>query len=127
VRLWFAYCSQATPLEPVIFNNRNLETKKYLRDHAAGAWFMKSERKLPLKDAWVIWFILGVVMLNYPFLHIFNKNILLFGIPLTILYFFIGWPVSIFVIYLFSVYMGHDVFDGEDNSHDVNNQHRDSS
>ncbi len=87
---------------------------------------MKSERKLPLKDVWVIWFILGVVMLNYPFMHIFNKNILLFGIPLTILYFFIGWPVSIFVIYLFSVYMGHDVFD-EDNSHHGNNKHRDSS
>jgi hypothetical protein len=67
---------------------------------------MKSERKLPLKDAWFIWFVLGVVMLNYPFLHIFNKNILIFGIPLTILYFFIGWPISIFVIYLFSVYLG---------------------
>ena len=63
-------------------------------------------RKLPLKDAWVIWFLLGVIMLNYPFLHIFNKNVLIFGIPLTILYFFIGWPVSIFVIYLFSVYLG---------------------
>lgn len=69
---------------------------------------MKMEPKLPLRDAWVIWFVLGVVMLNYPFLHIFNKNLQLFGIPLTILYFFIGWPISIFVIYLFSVYMGHD-------------------
>ena len=67
---------------------------------------MKSERKLPLKDAWVIWFVLGVVMLNYPFLHIFNKNVLIFGIPLTILYFFIGWPASIFIIYLFSYYLG---------------------
>ena len=69
---------------------------------------MKSERKLPLKDAWVIWFVLGIVMLNYPFLHIFNKNILVLGIPLTILYFFVGWPISIFVIYLFSIYMGLD-------------------
>lgn len=68
---------------------------------------MKSGRKLPLKDAWAIWFLLGVVMLNYPFLHIFNKNTLIFGFPLTFLYFFIGWPFSIFVIYLFSVYMGH--------------------
>ncbi len=67
---------------------------------------MKTERKLPLKDAWVIWFVLGVVMLNYPFLHIFNKDVLIFGIPLTVLYFYIGWPVSIFVIYLFSVYLG---------------------
>ena len=67
---------------------------------------MKTERRLPLKDAWVIWFVLGVIMLNYPFLHIFNKNVLLFGVPLTILYFFVGWPISIFVIYLFSIYLG---------------------
>lgn len=66
---------------------------------------MKQERKLPLRDAWVIWFVLGVIMLNYPFLHIFNKNTLIFGIPLTILYFFVGWPLSIFVVYLFSIYM----------------------
>ena len=69
---------------------------------------MRSERKLPLKDAWAIWFVLGVVMLNYPFMDIFNKSLLILGIPLPILYFFIGWPISIFVIYLFSVYMGHD-------------------
>ena len=69
---------------------------------------MKMESKLPLTDAWVIWFLLGVVMINYPFLHIFNKNVLVLGIPLTILYFFIGWPVSIFVIYLFSIYLGRD-------------------
>jgi hypothetical protein len=25
---------------------------------------------------------------------------------LIILYFFIGWPVSIFVVYLFSIYLG---------------------
>lgn len=66
---------------------------------------MRIDRKLPLKDAWVIWFMLGVVMLNYPFLHIFNKNVTIFGIPLTILYFFVGWPISIFVIYLFSIYL----------------------
>jgi hypothetical protein len=69
---------------------------------------MKSERKLPLKDAWFIWFVLGMVMLNYPFLHIFNKDILIFGIPLTVLYFFIGWPFSIFIIYLFSTYLGRE-------------------
>lgn len=85
---------------------------------------MKKERKLPLKDAWVIWFLLGVVMINYPFLHIFNKDILVFGIPLTVLYFYIGWPVSIFVIYLFSIYLvrhspGHDApdHDQDNNSH----------
>ena len=69
---------------------------------------MRRARKLPLKDAWAIWFLLGVVMLNYPFMDIFNKSLLIFGIPLPILYFFIGWPISIFVVYLFSIYLGHD-------------------
>lgn len=46
-------------------------------------------------------------MLNYPFMHIFNKSTLIFGIPMTLLYFFVGWPISIFVIYLFSVYLEH--------------------
>mgnify|MGYP000300511734 CR=1 FL=1 len=76
---------------------------------------MKMERKLPLRDAWVIWFVLGVVMINYPFLHIFNKNVLVFGIPLTILYFFVGWPISIFIIYLFSIYLGYDSKQGSSN------------
>ncbi len=78
---------------------------------------MKMERKLPLRDAWVICFILGVVMLNYPFLHIFNKDVFIFGIPLTILYFYIGWPFSIFIIYLFSIYIGrHSDQDSSENN-----------
>lgn len=67
---------------------------------------MRKDRTLPLRDAWVIWFVLGVVMLNYPFLSIIDKNIAFFGVPMTILYFFIGWPASIFVIYLFAKYLG---------------------
>lgn len=69
---------------------------------------MRRARKLPLKDAWAIWFLLGVVMLNYPFMDIFNKSILILGIPLPVLYFFIGWPISIFVVYLFSIYLERD-------------------
>ncbi|PLX99888.1 MAG: hypothetical protein C0623_08235 [Desulfuromonas sp.] len=55
-----------------------------------------------LREIWILCFLLGVVMLNYPFLHIFNKTTFYFGIPILILYFFIGWPISIGVIYLFS-------------------------
>ena len=66
---------------------------------------MKAKNSLPVREAWIIWFVLGIVMLNYPFLHIFNKDILVFGIPLTIIYFFVGWPISICVIYLFSIYL----------------------
>ncbi|MEJ2201444.1 MAG: hypothetical protein P8X63_10600 [Desulfuromonadaceae bacterium] len=43
------------------------------------------------KATWVIFFILGVVMLNFPFIHIFNRSETVFGYPLLFLYFFIGF------------------------------------
>lgn len=54
-----------------------------------------------LKESWVIFFILGLIMMNYPFIHIFNKPILVGGFPLLYLYLMVGWPISIFVIFLF--------------------------
>lgn len=54
------------------------------------------------RESWILCFVLGMVMLNYPFLHIFNKTTTYFGVPVLILYFFIGWPASIGVIYFFS-------------------------
>lgn len=60
-----------------------------------------------LREGWILCFMLGMVMLNYPFLHIFNKTASYFGVPLLILYFFIGWPISIAVIYLFSRFLDY--------------------
>ena len=58
--------------------------------------------RLQLRESWVIFFIMGIIMMNFPFVHIFNKADILFGFPLMFLYLFIGWAVSIFVIYLFT-------------------------
>ena len=58
-------------------------------------------RHLRLKESWVIFFILGIIMMNYPFISIFNKPVTFLGIPLLYLYLQIGWAVSIFVVYLF--------------------------
>jgi len=60
-------------------------------------------QRLQLRESWVIFFILGIIMLNFPFLHIFNKSDTLFGYPLMFLYFTVGWAASIFVIYLFTL------------------------
>lgn len=57
--------------------------------------------RLQLRESWVIFFIMGLIMMNFPFLHIFNKSDTIFGFPLLFLYFFIGWAVSILVICLF--------------------------
>lgn len=58
--------------------------------------------RLHVKEAWVIFFILGIIMLNYPFIHIFYKpGVLLFGLPVLFLYLYVGWLISILVIYLF--------------------------
>ncbi len=58
-------------------------------------------RRLNLQESWVVFFVLGNVMLNFPFLKIFNQPTTIFGFPLMYLYFTIGWAVSIGVIYLF--------------------------
>ncbi len=62
----------------------------------------KSPATSHLREAWVLFFFLGAVMLNYPFLQIVNKTATILGIPLLVLYFLLGWPASIVVIYLFS-------------------------
>ncbi|MBL0225693.1 MAG: hypothetical protein IPQ16_09005 [Geobacteraceae bacterium] len=59
--------------------------------------------RLQLRESWVIFFIMGIIMLNFPFLNIFNKSDAILGIPLLFLYFTVGWAISIFVIYLFTL------------------------
>ena len=69
-------------------------------------------KRLKLKDSWVVCFVLGLVMMNYPFVSIFNKASLCFGIPLLYLYFSGGWLFSIFIVYLFSRAANHDSENG---------------
>ena len=59
-------------------------------------------RHLRLKESWVIFFILGIIMMNYPFIGVFNKPVLVLGIPLLYFYLLGGWVVSIFIVYLFT-------------------------
>ena len=75
---------------------------------------MRLLKPFQYKDSWLAFFILGIIMLNFPFLVICNKTTTLFGIPLLIFYFFTGWPISIWVIYLFSRHIGLDQEDGDD-------------
>jgi hypothetical protein len=58
-------------------------------------------RRLRLRESWIIFFLLGIIMMNYPFIHIFSKPVKVFGFPLLYLYLIMGWAVSIVVIYLF--------------------------
>ena len=57
--------------------------------------------RLRLKESWLIFFVLGIIMMNYPFIDVFNKEATIGGIPVLYLYFNIGWLVSIVIIYLF--------------------------
>ena len=58
--------------------------------------------RLRLKESWVIFFIAGIIAMNYPFITIFNKSATLADIPLLFLYLLVGWPISIFVVYLYT-------------------------
>ena len=64
--------------------------------------------RLQLRESWVIFFIMGIIMLNFPFLQIFNRADTVFGFPLLFLYFTLGWAVSIAVIYLFTLSVSHN-------------------
>jgi hypothetical protein len=68
---------------------------------------LKLLRRLQIRESWIIFFILGIILLNFPFLHIFNKPDTIFGIPLLLLYLFIGWAFSILIIYLFTLAIGN--------------------
>lgn len=70
--------------------------------------------RLQLPESWVIFFIMGIIMMNFPFMHIFNKPRTIFGFPLMFLYLFIGWAVSIFVIYLFTLAVGRSDDKGQE-------------
>jgi hypothetical protein len=59
-------------------------------------------RRLRLKESWVIFFILGIIMMNFPFISIFDKTHQFFGLPILYLYLMVGWFISIIVILLFS-------------------------
>lgn len=73
--------------------------------------------RLQLHESWVIFFILGIIMMTFPFLQIFNKPVLIFGVPLLFLYLTVGWIISIIVIYLFMIANRH-----EDKATDENNE-----
>ncbi|MCA1797820.1 MAG: hypothetical protein LC645_09910 [Geobacteraceae bacterium] len=60
------------------------------------------------RQIWLIFFFLGIIMLNFPFLQIFNRPETIFGIPLLVLYFMVGWPASIVVVYFFCRTLGHN-------------------
>ena len=77
----------------------------------------KMLRRLQLPESWMIFFFLGIIMITFPFLHIFNKPTLLFGVPLLFLYLTAGWFISIVVIYLFMISSRH-----EEKSNDEKNE-----
>ncbi|MEA2116322.1 MAG: hypothetical protein U9P36_13200 [Thermodesulfobacteriota bacterium] len=54
------------------------------------------------KEWWLIIFILGFLLLNYPIIHIFNKDFLVLGYPVLFLYLMIGWFFSIMVIFIYT-------------------------
>ena len=47
-------------------------------------------------------FLLGLLLFNYPLLHLFNRPILVFGIPVLYLYLFTAWSLIIFLILMIS-------------------------
>jgi hypothetical protein len=52
-------------------------------------------------ELWLTLFFLGLFLINYPVITIFDHPIFIFGIPILFIYLIAGWLVSIFIIYIF--------------------------
>lgn len=63
---------------------------------------MSNKSTTQQRQVWLIFFFLGIIMLNFPFLQIFNRVETIFGIPILVLYLLCGWPLSIVIIYVFT-------------------------
>lgn len=62
----------------------------------------KIQNILYKKEWWIIFFIFGFLLINYPIIHIFNKDFLILGYPVFFLYLIIGWFFSIVVIFFYT-------------------------
>lgn len=51
---------------------------------------------------WVI-FIIGIVLINFPLISVFNKSDLILGVPLTCLYLFLIWTMMIVFTYIMTL------------------------
>ena len=67
----------------------------------------KTKRISYKREWWVIFFVLGFFLINYPIIHIFNKDFMVFGYPVFYLYLILGWFASITVIFIFTWLAGH--------------------
>jgi hypothetical protein len=47
-------------------------------------------------------FLLGMLLFNFPLLHLFNRSVLVLGIPALYLYLFAAWSLIIFLILMIS-------------------------
>ncbi|MBI5446481.1 MAG: hypothetical protein HY900_35360 [Deltaproteobacteria bacterium] len=59
-----------------------------------------------LRQWWLIGLVLGALMINFPFLQIFNRQVSLGGFPLLFLYLTLGWGAAIAVIALYAGILG---------------------
>lgn len=60
-------------------------------------------QRLRLRESWILFFVLGFIMINHPLVDVFDKPYEISGIPLLFLYLYCGWALSIIVIYLFVI------------------------
>jgi hypothetical protein len=49
--------------------------------------------------------ILSFILINYPFLQIFNRDALLFGLPMLVFYLFGIWILTIAFLYIYKHFL----------------------
>lgn len=66
------------------------------------AWAIMDDVPMTKRDEfWIFLGLFGFFLLNYPLLHIFNRDLLIAGIPILTLYLFGVWILAIVALYVF--------------------------
>jgi hypothetical protein len=51
---------------------------------------------------WAV-FMIGIILINYPILSIFNRSEIVLGVPLTYFYLFLLWLLMIIFTYIMTI------------------------
>ena len=74
---------------------------------------MKESPLQKSKGAWILSIAAGMIILNFPFIQVFNTGGSLFGLPALIVYIFLAWSILISGLIVYSQFFCHHLGQGE--------------
>jgi hypothetical protein len=75
---------------------------------------MKETPSQKSKGAWMLSIAAGMIILNFPFIQVFNTGGSFLGLPTLIVYIFLAWSIMISGLIVYSQFFCHNLGQGEE-------------